>query len=261
MWNYILIVIFIFPLLPFLYIQGLYIQRKVRKLPEAEGDSGITGKHFDNIKHILIIGESTMAGVGSLMHQTSFAGTLASKLSEKLKVKIHWKVYAKRGLTINQITKQIIPSITESRVDLIIIGIGGNDTFALRSPIRWIKHIKELTTLLKRKYNAPIAFLNMPPIQDFPAFSYPLKVSLGRLSEILRKSLHKFTAKTPEVFFNHKVIRIKDWVQKYDHIDKADLFSDGVHPSEITYQLWAKDFANYLLSNQHITNVILKQSH
>jgi lysophospholipase L1-like esterase len=96
----------------------------VRKLPEAEVDSGIVGNNFKESRQILIIGESSMAGVGSYKHETSFAGTLAEELSEKLKVKIHWKVYAKRGLTVNKITEQIIPSITEKKVDLIIVGVG-----------------------------------------------------------------------------------------------------------------------------------------
>lgn len=239
----------------------MIIQHKVRKLPQAEGDSGIVGNNCKESKQILIIGESTMAGVGSHKHETSFAGTLAEELSAKLKVQIHWKVYAKRGLTVNQITKQIIPSITENRVDLIIIGVGGNDTFALRSPIRWSKHIKKLTSILQNQYNVPIVFLNMPPIKDFPAFSYPLKVSLGTLTEILRKSLYDFVSRSPEIFFNHKVIKMKDWLEKYEQLNQSDLFSDGVHPSEITYQLWAKDFANYLISNQTIIYKFLKQSH
>ena len=48
-----------------------------------------------------------MAGVGILQHQNGFPGTLAKELSEKLKVNINWKVYAKRGFTVKQLTKQI----------------------------------------------------------------------------------------------------------------------------------------------------------
>jgi lysophospholipase L1-like esterase len=101
----------------------------------------------------------------------------------------------------------------------------------------------------------------MPPIKDFPAFSYPLKITLGNLTELLGKRLKAYTSKTRGVFFNHKIIHTADWINKYEEINKNELFSDGVHPSQITYQIWAKDFASYLLSNQQIKSAILKQPH
>ena len=257
MFRYFLIIIITIPLLPLLYIQGKLIQRKLKRLPEAEGNTGTSGDQFKRNLSILILGESTMAGVGIKQHQNGFPGTLAQELSEKLTINIHWKVYAKRGFTAKQITKEILPEIVENHFDLIIIGLGGNDTFALRSPKKWRMHIDNLLVALRRKFsNAPIAFLNMPPIKDFPAFSFPLKITLGNLIELLGETLNDLVSSKPKVYFNQEVIQIKKWKEKFT---EADFFSDGVHPSEISYQVWAKDFSEFLLSNNEIFSALRKQ--
>lgn len=256
MFPYFLIIIITIPLLPLLYIQGKLIQRRLKKLPEAEGNAGTSGDQFKRNLSILILGESTMAGVGIKQHQNGFPGTLAQELSEKLNVNVYWKVYAKRGFTANQLTKEILPEIVEDYFDLIIIGLGGNDAFALRSPKKWKMHINNLLVDLRRKFgNAPIAFLNMPPIKDFPAFSFSLKITLGNLIELLGKTLNDLVSSKSKVYFNQEVIQIKKWKKEFT---QADLFSDGVHPSEISYQLWAKDFSAFLLSNNEIFSALQK---
>lgn len=253
MLYYIFILSVLIPIFPLLFIQGIIIQRRVKKLPEADGNFGISGDKFERNISILIIGESTMAGVGIKKHQNGFPGTLAKELSEKLKVNVQWRVYAKRGITAKQLTMQIIPYIEENNFDLIIIGLGGNDTFALRSPGKWKKHVHSLICNLRSKFmDTPIVFLNMPPIKDFPAFSIPLKLILGNLTLLLGKTLNDLVLSSPGVYFNKKVIKIDKWKNQNN---KIDIFSDGVHPSEASYQLWAKDFAEFLLSINEIKKI------
>lgn len=259
MLQYLLIISFIIPFLPLLYIQSLLIQRKVKKLPAADGDTGITGDIYEKDIRILIIGESTMAGVGILKHSNGFAGTLAKELSEKLKVNIHWKVYAKRGFTVKQLIKYIIPDIAEDNFDLIVIGVGGNDTFELRNPSKWRNNINDLILSLRFRFkDALVVFLNMPPIKDFPAFSSLLKISLGNLVELLGKVLHDVVSSKKGVYFNNKLIDMENWMDEYDVVNKNKLFSDGVHPSEIAYQAWAKDFSEFIVSKNQIKEFLIK---
>jgi len=257
--KYILLVIFIIPIFPLLIIQGRIIQHKIKKLPEAEGNSGVSGNNYKKHKSILIIGESTMAGVGITEHRKGFAGTLAQELSSQLEIKISWQVQAKRGFTAKQVTRYIVPEIKEYQFDLIIVGLGGNDTFAVRNPRKWIKHINELIEHLNHKFNkTPIAFLNLPPIKDFPAFSFLMKKTMGNLVFILNDTLKVYMANQSQVFFNSEQIQLKDWIQKYEQFNApSDFFSDGVHPSELTYRLWAKDFSQFLLSKRAIKNQLI----
>jgi len=257
--KYVFLVVFMFPVLPIIYIEGKIIQYRIKKLSEAKGNSGTAGHEYKRNKSILFIGESTMAGVGIAEHQEGFAGTLAKELSSRLKIKISWKVNAKSGFTAKQVTRFIVPEIEENHYDLIIVGLGGNDAFTIRNPNKWIRHIKELIAHLNQKFDeAPIAFLNLPPIKEFPAFSPLMKLTLGNLVLILNEALKKFTSGQSKIYFNPELIHLEKWIQKNEQIkDLKDFFSDGVHPSELTYQLWAKDFSEFLLLQKELKNHLI----
>jgi lysophospholipase L1-like esterase len=243
--------IFAIPLLPLLYFQGKRIRVIVPRLPEAQGIQGIASTGVVRTIHIITIGESTIAGVGVATHEVGFTGTLAKELATKLKVNVSWKVYAKSGYTARRVTERLIPSITEKQIDLIVIGLGGNDAFALNTPYRWAKDIEELILALKEKYGTtPIAFTNMPPIKAFPAFTSAMKFTLGNLVELLGEKLAQVVAKQSNVYYQSQNITLKDWIVRMNiNSTEKDFFSDGVHPSKLTYQTWAKDFSNFIIQN------------
>jgi lysophospholipase L1-like esterase len=246
--------IFATPLLPLLYFQGQRIKATVPRLPEAEGTEGLVSMGVVRTIRMITIGESTIAGVGVETHELGFTGTLANQLATKLKVNVSWKVYAKSGYTAKKVTERLIPTITDTHLDLIVIGLGGNDAFALNSPARWGKDIEELIVALKRKFpNVVIAFTNMPPIKEFPAFTSTIKFVLGNLVELLGEKLETVVAKQKNVYYQSQKITLKDWITRMN-IDSSekDFFSDGVHPSQLTYQTWAKDFAMFIVEKKMI---------
>lgn len=80
----------------------------------------------------------------------------------------------------------------EFRVDLIVIGIGGNDAFELSTPKKWIKDVRELIKSLRVKFeNVPILFIHMPLIKEFPAFTSLIKFTIGNLVHIPGDELEK----------------------------------------------------------------------
>jgi lysophospholipase L1-like esterase len=239
------------PFLPLLYFQGKKIRATVPRLPEAQGTEGLVSNGDVRTVRMITIGESTIAGVGVATHEIGFSGTLAKELATKLKVNVSWKVYAKSGYTAMRVTEKIVPTITDEAVDLIVIGLGGNDAFALNSPHRWGRDIGQLILALRKKYkNTPIAFTNMPPIKEFPAFTSTMKFTLGNLVILLGEKLETVVAKEKNVFYQSRNITLKDWIERMN-IDRTekDFFSDGVHPSQLTYQTWAKDFSMFILEN------------
>jgi lysophospholipase L1-like esterase len=236
------------PLLPLLYYQGKKIKASVPRLAEAQGVEGLVTIGSAKTIKIIVIGESTIAGVGVETHEIGFAGTLAKELAAKLNVNVNWKVYAKSGYTAKRVTEKLIPSITEREIDLIVIGLGGNDAFALNSPNRWSRQIVALIDAVKNKFGeTPITFTNMPPIKEFPAFTSLMKYTLGNLVELLGEELERTIADKSNVYYQSNTITLKDWTVRMN-IDgnEKDFFSDGVHPSQLTYQTWAKDFSMFI---------------
>lgn len=260
--KYILGSILGIPLLPIMYFQGKKIRASVPRLPEAKGIEGVCVKNSDRVLEIMTIGESTIAGVGVETHSEGFTGTFANEIANKLNATINWKVYARSGYTAIRIKEKIIPKIEESSVDLIVIGLGGNDAFTLNSPAKWKKHIHELILEIKIKFNeTPIVFTNMPPIKHFPAFTPVIKFTIGNLVEILGDELKEVCAEYENVYYYSRKITLEDWVSRLKiKAEPSEFFSDGVHPSKLTYQAWGKDITNFIISNDALVKKILKHN-
>lgn len=251
------------PLLPIMYFQGKRIRASVPSLPEAKGTEG-TISSFPSSKPLKIItlGESTIAGVGVSTHEEGFTGTFANSLAAELSTNISWKVYAKSGYTAKRVTEKLIPTITETSADLIIVGLGGNDSFTFNSPKQWGKDIDGLIITLKAKFGAtPILFTSMPPIKLFPAFTSLIKFSMGNLVEILGKTLEQTIIKHNNVFYDAQKISFENWIDKTDpSTEVSDFFSDGVHPSKLTYQVWAKETARFVGANKELIESLKSSS-
>lgn len=255
--KYLLGVPLIIPCLPILYLQGKRIRKEVPELPEAVQPYGLAiprKQNLDRPFRLITLGESTIAGVGVQTHEEGFSGTIAKELAQQLERPVSWKVYAKSGYTAKRKAFKLVPLIEEKEVDLILIGTGGNDAFHLNTPRAWRQAIRKLIQSIREKFpKTPLAFLNMPPIKTFPAFTSLIKFSIGNLVEILGEELEKITNAYPKVYYNAEIISPKGWPQKLG-IEAAenDFFSDGVHPSKLTYQLWAKDFCQYMLKEKEL---------
>jgi lysophospholipase L1-like esterase len=239
------------PLLPLLYFQGKNIRKKVPKLPEAKEPKGFVNGNFDKTLKLLSIGESTIAGVGVDYHKNGFTGALANTLSRELENNINWRVYARSGYTVKQLCKKIVPKIEESSTDIIVIGMGGNDAFTLNSPKKWVNDITNLINLLQSKFpDTPIFFTNMPPIKEFPAFTKTIKFVIGNLVEILGNQLNNVVNNNENVYYYNEIVTLKNWSKRHalPNNNSKIYFSDGVHPSKLTYHVWGEEMAGFIKS-------------
>src|SRR6056297_1092791 len=71
------------PMLPLLYIQGKRVKKRIPRLSEARNPRGncTTTEESGKALKMVVIGESTMAGVGVETHDEGFSGCLAGELS------------------------------------------------------------------------------------------------------------------------------------------------------------------------------------
>lgn len=235
------------PLLPLMYWQGKRIRASVPQLPEAEGPQGQSPfpQGEQSPLKLLTLGESTIAGVGVKSHAEGFTGTLAKELAKHYQRSIDWRVYARSGYTAQKVTTKIVPKIEEEQADLIVIGLGGNDAFTLNRPSQWKRDVEDLIKALQSKFpEATLVFINMPPIKLFPAFTFLIKFTIGNLVEILGEELQDLVKGQEKVHYFGEKITLETWIERYQVKESPDaFFSDGVHPSKLTYQTWARDVA------------------
>jgi len=71
-----------------------------------------------------------------------------------------------------------------------------------------------------------------------------IKFIIGNLVEILGQEVKDLVKNFDRVVYFDDKITLKEWQERLNIDGKlSDFFSDGVHPSKLTYQTWAKDLA------------------
>ncbi|MEO7673066.1 MAG: SGNH/GDSL hydrolase family protein [Pyrinomonadaceae bacterium] len=221
----------ILPISPFLYLQGQYTRRKVGLLPDAAGGkTGIAGQGAVTA-NLLVIGESTIAGLGARTHEFALTGQFAQRLSQRVGKKIDWTVIGKNGVTARRTIDELVPQIPNEIYDYVLIGLGGNDVMKLSSPRKWRRDMTELLGIL-RKRNPDAAFFlsNCPMIKYSPAMPHPIRFILWELSKLHDANIKDLTTHMENVFYYPQPVDV--------HLE--GFFADGIHPSEQGYSDWAE---------------------
>jgi lysophospholipase L1-like esterase len=227
---YVLGGIAILPFAPFLYLQARYVRRKVGVLPEAQGEKNGKSGAGNEFAKLLVIGESTAAGLGARTHETALAGQFARFLSEKIGKPVAWHVIGRSGITVKETIRELVPKIPDETYDYVLVALCGNEVLKLRSPRTFRRDMKKLLAILQEKNpNALFFITNAPAVRLSPVLPHPIKFILGHLSALHDANAQEFTAAMKNVFYFHQPSEVPE-----------GFFSDGIHPSEKGYAVWSK---------------------
>ena len=70
---------------------------------------------------------------------------------------------------------------------------------------------------------------------------------------LLSSVLEDIASKRKRVYFFSDRIQLATWIERLGLKQQVyKLFSDGVHPSALSYEIWAKEIATYIDSNDRI---------
>ncbi|HEX8638676.1 MAG TPA: SGNH/GDSL hydrolase family protein [Pyrinomonadaceae bacterium] len=234
---YVLSGIVILPFAPFLYLQSKYVRRKIGRLPDAAGaTSGKFGAGNESTK-LLIIGESTAAGVGARTHETALAGQFARFLSGKIGKSVDWHVIGKSGITVAETIVELVPRIPDEKFDYVLVALCGNEVLKLRSPRTFRRDMLRLLDVLQAKNPEATFFItNAPAVRLSPVLPHPIKFILGHLSALHDKNIRQFTAPMNKILYFPQPSEVTE-----------DFFADGIHPSEKGYALWSERMIETLL--------------
>ena len=222
-------------LAPLLIAQGLWVRRQVPKLPEASGRrEGIGGR--GNPLRILIVGDSSAAGVGAAHQDQALAGGLLAALNGHFR--IHWKLIARSGWSTPEL-RRALQTEPVSSFDVALTATGLNDITARRPLRRCLEEQIRLVDLLKRRFAVKQVLISgMPPVKRFPSLPEPLRGCIGDRAARLDKAIHAWSANQPDC----------DPIRLDFSLRPETMAPDGFHPGPRIYACWAEAAATQIIN-------------
>jgi len=228
------------PVSPLLFLQGAVTRWKVGLLPDAAGPkTGVYGEGNDPAT-LLVLGESTVAGLGARTHDLALAGRFAENLSRRISRPVQWDVLGRNGVTARRTIDELVPMLSEKQYDYVLLGIGGNDVTKLSSPRKWRYDMLALIGIMRRRNPDAVIFIsNCPMIILTDAIPPPAKQLLWELSKMHDANIREFTRDLDRVFYYPQPVNVRI----------EGFFADGIHPSEQGYADWAAAMVKYFDEN------------
>ncbi|AOY88369.1 GDSL family lipase [Marinobacter salinus] len=221
-------------LFPVLLYQGKQARRTTPRLPEAGGSpSGQYGEDSP-ARRILVIGESTAAGVGVETHEQGLASQLARQIYKRTGQTIAWHTFGVNGIRLGALIREL-ETAELPEADVVLLSMGVNDTTGFTPRYRFRRQLRELRGLLAPRYPGPILLLSVPPMHLFTALPSPLRYVMGWRARQLDKLYIRLARQYPQDFsyVNYPVVT-----------DPELLASDGYHPGQKGYRYIAEALAD-----------------
>jgi lysophospholipase L1-like esterase len=216
-------------LLPLSGAQGLWLRRTAIRLPEASGPgSGVCGE--GEPLHLLALGDSIIAGVGTGTRERSLPVQFALALAANRGCSVHWCTEGANGADISDLLCTLGKLHPDQPADVILISIGVNDVTGLRSLRRWRFLVEQLVLVLRAKWpRAQVIFAGLPPMGVFPLPPQPLRFTLGQRAAALDAIAAGIIARQPGMRHIPTVINPLE----------QEFCEDGFHPSAESCNYWA----------------------
>ncbi len=222
-----------FALFPYLAAQGMWLRRKALVLPEPAGARhGIVGQ--GPVLKMLLLGDSSAAGVGVADQSQALSGQLQDRLSPYFQ--LDWQLDGKTGRTTRQMFKHLV-KIPAQEYDIAITALGVNDITKRASRENWLEDTELMWDLLHSKFGVRQIYVSgIPRMGDFPLLPPLLSWLLGRQATRYDEGLRELTERRANCFHIPADLAL------------AGLMSeDGFHPGPKLYQAWADRMAAQVL--------------
>jgi len=152
---------------------------------------------------ILVLGDSTAAGVGAATQDDALPGNLARAIREHWDRGSTWKAIGENGATAADIVQRYLAEATSAEYDLVFLSIGANDALTLRSRGAFRRDVKVILRRLRVvNPHALILFSSLPAFFRFEALPNPLRSLLYLHSSSLEEVARRLVRYEPGVIMS-----------------------------------------------------------
>ena len=229
-------------LLPVLLAQGRRVRDNALRLPEAAGERhGVAGSGRVALR-VLIVGDSSAAGVGVGTQDEAFAGQLAQSLAERTGAAVGWQLVATSGHTAGDAARALAGAPLQT-ADLLVTALGVNDVLEQTRPARFLAALDEIHTLAATRAQVTHTWhCGLPPLGSFALLPQPLRWILGRdaahLDHALLRHLEGQATRLHLPLPDAPRLPGKD-----DATPEGWMARDGFHPGLLGYRQWGRQVA------------------
>jgi len=169
-------------LFPLLFAQAQRVRSSVEPLPEPPGPrAGREGRGDDELR-LLVVGDSSAAGVGAPHQNLALARPLARHLAQQLQRPVRWNLLAATGLTsaaaLAFLKQRDVP---EAEIAVVVLGV--NDITNQVPPAQALKLRGEIAVWLEAHAGvSEVLFPALPEMDRFPSLPQPLAWWAGQMS-------------------------------------------------------------------------------
>lgn len=223
---------------PLLLVQASRVRRTALELPEPHGPrSGVVGRG-DAPLRLLVLGDSSAAGVGAKTQRDALALPLAEGVAERLARAVRWQLMAESGLTSEGVLHKLIRN-RPHQADVAVVVVGVNDItkqVPLAFALRQRQHIADWLQVHAGVRH--VVFPAVPDMDTFPALPRALAFYAGQASRRNNRAQARWAAGQTSI--SHAVM---------EGIARPDLFcEDGFHPAPALYSKVADRLADHIVT-------------
>ncbi|MGN6529598.1 MAG: SGNH/GDSL hydrolase family protein [Burkholderiaceae bacterium] len=221
-------------LLPLLLLQGRRVRATALRLPEAAGPRrGVVGSGPLALR-LLIVGDSSAAGVGVATQDEALAGQLALALAQRSGGRVAWQLVATSGHGVRD-ALGALRDATLDPADLLVTAVGVNDVVGQTRAAVFLRALDELHAVAAARAGVTHAWhCGVPRMAEFPLLPTPLRWILGRDALALDHALARHLAADPSR------LHVPLPATPEGGAPPGWMAEDGFHPGPAGYRHWGR---------------------
>jgi lysophospholipase L1-like esterase len=215
---------------PVVVTQGRRLKRSTVHLPDAALPWAGELIGPDPIG-LLVLGDSTAAGVGAATQHEALPGRLADALHDRTGRGIRWRAVGQNGATARDIVDRFLDDALREPADLLFLSVGANDAMQMRGAGAFVRDVRRILDAFEaRNPGAFVLMSSLPVFGRFALLPEPLRTSLFRHSLALEAAARAMVERRPRALMS------SDPPPYADDFWADDLF----HPGPSGYRDWAE---------------------
>lgn len=231
-------------MLPFCFWQGLRIRSNgISLVPPCGPVQVLIGDERKGTPYrLLVVGDSSVSGIGATDVEEGLAMQMAMRLSARLNRPVDLRIAGNASATSENLRDHVVRHLPRDAFDLVFLVVGMNDAKNFHTAPRFAQGFGGLIYALNTRFpSALVAHWPISPMTIFPVLPQPLKTCLSLRSDILDAIAACLSAGRGVERFERQMT-----------LPDTSFAADGFHLNAEGYALWADVAVKGLMSKDAV---------